>query len=1778
MLERVIGITCASGCSLAVNPTTGELAFAAGKLVVLYQPRSNQQRRFFRCERVVTCVAFSAAGDRLAAGLGGSGDVSGSALLTLPRAVVWEIPSGLLLAELVIPAPSAGTGALAFSPDGATLATVGFHADSELSVWDVTSARRIARGKLLQPVRGLCFSPDGSEIVTVGARHVKWWDVGDAIKAAATTSARAAGQPSGSVSPGGAVGGTSDGNTRDQTSAVFLLSAHPMVMAPYARRSAGPAGGGGETGDGTGSRSLVPGLATLDFVGVHIVAAGSSSSSIANFATTTTSPARRATLATAVSPLVSVSPGASCHTYTAWALSSHGVLCEFGSDRRLRRWVDVTPRAIAMAVPGSGDNSAPGLLRAGAAGAVGLACAVDVANIGPQSTSTTAAASVAESCAWATSPTTIAAAVAADGRVYLMEGRINEATSPPSSSASRGALPFSSLGILITGRLADPPALGQLNTPTSIHSAVPSPHPNGSLLASSDGGTNPPGAPYIPSAVAVKWVKPGRLLAVMYEDRSLFVWELSKWGHFAGKIAEEGGSRGGGGGGVGGSEGAGADLPVFGHRYRSLICHSGGITDIVTMPAAAQQKQVHSLMHPTGSRGHNKGLLSRAVGATSSTTTAIAIETPLRDSFESTSRTPLPPGSIATCSSDCTVRLWNVRGATRAVSRRTAHGEEGAAAIGLVSGASAGTSVSDDTAGGGGGGGGITDGGHGLEDGGKDAAHGGTVFAAAASAVSASSSAPPYDTTTSRGGGSEHRHSVGSRSLSSSPAPPTSLVTLLNNVAGAAAALASKTADNGALSGIAGAVTIVGGKGRGRRTLRHPRQRRGSADSFVPVDVSPMHAYSTSTSTAAGVAAMNATAISATSPPRPLRQLEAPAADAASLHAFSTDYAHSATDAASWMQLPQTSAAAAMGGAVVAPVRLVRLTLDGDEGGSPQAKKGRGAHDGAAPMPPRSWPRNRYTRELLAVLYCDDESSLGGVATPPVDPLLAASSASSSSEYAATTPRWWWQRNDQGGSLISTQRRCSSGDGGPTAGVNVYGRSSWPAQALEHGPPIPSRHQLPLQRFDAEASPSLAAEAAATCVSAGDGLDHHRLAGLTRLAASPDGSHLAVGDTRGQLRVFALGTLTQYGASLSTPVALSTSLQFVVNDCGDSIRGKSLDLDPSTATPTPNVNIISSAQALPPAVAPSSSSSSFPASSSSSSSSSNSVLSGQQQQQQQQHLQTQQQPQLSPSAASALSAWAWRRHLRRLSQASVGSVSGGFGGKLTAAVTLLSGSPALTISSGTGLGDTVALNHISNNSAVDARDTRENTSSAGGGGGPSSPIRSAAATGRTGNDRLFTYGALVAYEVAHEGPITALTYISVPAGVSEQFHGMSPISSTSCSANSTAAGGGSCTAANIATALKASGSSISPQLYIISASADALVHIIHAPNCASTGLQTSSIHSDEARDDRGSHCTSTNGRGTGTPLPTGRQLATRRRSLLCPREKTTGAPSAVCTPRPSSDDIDQQLNGASSCAGSDLLSLSSTSLLRFASHLQPRAGGASTPLTPSYGSVDNGCSDHVAHIHEGTARGRDTADNIGEGSTNNSSSCSGSSAGSIVARTLALASPVCAVIIAGSRGTYAKPASLSMATPDSLLLSPSSSGGAAINAATSSFPPTLAALSADGALVFAALSDLLDNRASPTPTPTTAGNIANDTAAATVSTAPAFSSDSTSSLLLRKAVQQAAISTPAEEVALSESAPVLLALPRMEINGCLVADPTGRFVISAGQVRGCVHVCACMIS
>jgi WD40 repeat protein len=171
ILERVLGLTALSNAMAAVNPVSGELAYAAGCIVVVYNLRRNKQVRYYRVDKSVACLSFSPNGQFLAIGEKGY----------LPAITIWDGTDGTLCAELQ--RHQYGVACMAFSQDGRFLLSAGLVHDQHVYAWELKPKRRDSPRRLEVAAVGCALVEDkildadfcqaGNFFVTVGEKHFK---------------------------------------------------------------------------------------------------------------------------------------------------------------------------------------------------------------------------------------------------------------------------------------------------------------------------------------------------------------------------------------------------------------------------------------------------------------------------------------------------------------------------------------------------------------------------------------------------------------------------------------------------------------------------------------------------------------------------------------------------------------------------------------------------------------------------------------------------------------------------------------------------------------------------------------------------------------------------------------------------------------------------------------------------------------------------------------------------------------------------------------------------------------------------------------------------------------------------------------------------------------------------------------------------------------------------------------------------------------------------------------------------------------------------------------------------------------------------------------------------------------------------------------------------------------------------------------------------------------------------------------------------------------------
>ncbi|XP_074990530.1 WD repeat-containing protein 62 isoform X4 [Calonectris borealis] len=162
-LEKVLGITAQTSSGLACDPAAGLLAYPAGCVVVILNPRENTQRHLLNTSRkTLSALAFSPDGKLIVTGENGH----------RPAVRVWEVEERAQVSALH--GHKHGVACVAFSPSAKYLVSVGYPHDMAVNVWDWKKDSLVASNKVSCKVTAVSFSED-SYFVTVGHRHVKFW-------------------------------------------------------------------------------------------------------------------------------------------------------------------------------------------------------------------------------------------------------------------------------------------------------------------------------------------------------------------------------------------------------------------------------------------------------------------------------------------------------------------------------------------------------------------------------------------------------------------------------------------------------------------------------------------------------------------------------------------------------------------------------------------------------------------------------------------------------------------------------------------------------------------------------------------------------------------------------------------------------------------------------------------------------------------------------------------------------------------------------------------------------------------------------------------------------------------------------------------------------------------------------------------------------------------------------------------------------------------------------------------------------------------------------------------------------------------------------------------------------------------------------------------------------------------------------------------------------------------------------------------------------------------
>ncbi|XP_061638441.1 WD repeat-containing protein 62 [Phyllopteryx taeniolatus] len=173
-LEKVLGISTASGSALASDPNSG---LVCGRVA---PPADQQTKPHHQHVQVLppfpfwslvgpfnrkpfSALAFSCDGKHLVTGERGH----------LPCVRVWQVDDGVEAAD--VQNHKCSVSCVAFSTGGNYVVSVGDQYDMNVCVWDWRKGSILASNKVSSSVSAISFSEDGSYFVTAGKRHVRFW-------------------------------------------------------------------------------------------------------------------------------------------------------------------------------------------------------------------------------------------------------------------------------------------------------------------------------------------------------------------------------------------------------------------------------------------------------------------------------------------------------------------------------------------------------------------------------------------------------------------------------------------------------------------------------------------------------------------------------------------------------------------------------------------------------------------------------------------------------------------------------------------------------------------------------------------------------------------------------------------------------------------------------------------------------------------------------------------------------------------------------------------------------------------------------------------------------------------------------------------------------------------------------------------------------------------------------------------------------------------------------------------------------------------------------------------------------------------------------------------------------------------------------------------------------------------------------------------------------------------------------------------------------------------
>lgn len=165
-LQSVMGISSNSHNNLALNPLSGEIAYPAGSMLVVYNPILNKQSKFIFSpnKKPFTCVTYSKDGKFLIAGEG---------VCKNPEINIWDLRHEN--PPVCLKGHKFGIEKILFSPNNNYLVSIGDENDKGLFVWDWEKEIKLTMNKLSKKINSATFNLTGTLLVTAGVQHLKFW-------------------------------------------------------------------------------------------------------------------------------------------------------------------------------------------------------------------------------------------------------------------------------------------------------------------------------------------------------------------------------------------------------------------------------------------------------------------------------------------------------------------------------------------------------------------------------------------------------------------------------------------------------------------------------------------------------------------------------------------------------------------------------------------------------------------------------------------------------------------------------------------------------------------------------------------------------------------------------------------------------------------------------------------------------------------------------------------------------------------------------------------------------------------------------------------------------------------------------------------------------------------------------------------------------------------------------------------------------------------------------------------------------------------------------------------------------------------------------------------------------------------------------------------------------------------------------------------------------------------------------------------------------------------